>query len=184
MFRIGLCFPDLSLGGCGFEGLLRSLLYSRSVVFRFPRLVVLGPFGSGSRCSFGRHFWRRGQFRAFGCGLGETCSCLVSAPSASSAVGFAFSVVASLVLRNILHGCLKGFPQDFLLREFVVDVRALSTGGYRSALFLGLGELLLRLSLRSSFLFLLFLGPCDLLFCHHCSCQLFLLYPRFSDWVE
>ena len=71
----------------------------------------------------------------------------MSVPSTSSAVGLVCPIVAGLVLWNIFHGCLKGFLQDFLLREFVVDVRALSTGGYRRALFLGLGDLLLRLSL-------------------------------------
>ena len=73
-----------------------------------------------------------------------------------------------------------------MLGELVVDISALSTGGYRRALFLflGLGDLLLQLSLWSSFLFLLFLGSSDLLLGRQCSCQLFLLYPRFPDCVE
>ena len=86
-------------------------------------------------------------------------------PPTSSVFGFVLSIFGCLLLRCALHGRLERFPQDLLLREFVVDVRALSTCCYGRALFLFLGRdgLLFRLSLRDIFIFLLFLGTSDLL---------------------
>ena len=64
----------------------------------------------------------------------------MSFSSTSLAIGLLFSVFGRLLVRCGLHGSFEGFPQDLLLKELVVDVRALSPHRSGRALFLFLGR--------------------------------------------